>query len=157
MLGYNGDKSPCIDEDGWFHSGDIGEIHESGHIKVTGRKDDIIVTSYGKNINPIPIENYLRTKCDDIQDILIIGNSRKYLSAMFSLKAGGCVKSVLKCIDAYNMEVSGDRCEIIHRVMYTKDIFTIEGGEITPSNKVRRFNILEKYRDEIEGMYYNFY
>jgi len=157
MLGYNGDKSPCIDEDGWFHSGDIGEIHESGHIKVTGRKGDIMVTSYGKNINPIPIENYLRTTCDDIQDILIIGDSRKYLSAMFSLKPGGCVKSVLKCIDAYNVEVSGDKCEIIHRVMYTKDIFTIEGGEITPSNKVRRFNILEKYRDEIEGMYYNFY
>lgn len=153
-LGYTNQDKPFTDEKGWFHSGDVGEIHENGYIKVHGRLDDTIITSYGKKISPIPIESHLCRVCEEISEAILVGNCEKYLSLLFTMKPESNINNVFNCINMYNQEVASDNSEKIHRVCIIRDEFTVEGGEITSSNKIRRFNILKKYHNEIKSMYY---
>jgi long-chain-fatty-acid--CoA ligase ACSBG len=153
-LGYMNQDRPFTDEEGWFHSGDVGEIHESGYIKVNGRLDDTIITSYGKKISPIPIESQLCRICDDISEAILVGNNEKYLSLLFTMKPGSNINNIFNCINAYNSDIASNNSEKIHRVCVIRERFTVEGGEITSSNKIRRFNILKKYHNEIKSMYY---
>jgi long-chain-fatty-acid--CoA ligase ACSBG len=153
-LGYTNQTKSFTDEEGWFHSGDVGEIHESGYIKVNGRLDDTIITSYGKKISPVPIETHLCRMCDDINEAIVVGNDEKYLSLLFTMKIGSNINNVFNSINTYNEEIASDNSEKIHRVYMIKGEFTVEGGEITSSNKIRRFNILKRYHNEIKSMYY---
>src|SRR6056300_1179057 len=153
-LGYTNQTKSFTDEEGWFHSGDVGEIHESGYIKVNGRLDDTIITSYGKKISPVPIETHLCRMCEDINEAIVVGNDEKYLSLLFTMKIGSNINNVFNSINTYNEEIASDNSEKIHRVYMIKGEFTVEGGEITSSNKIRRFNILKRYHNEIKSMYY---
>src|SRR6056300_244858 len=153
-LGYTNQDKSFTDEEGWFHSGDVGEIHESGYIKVNGRLDDTIITSYGKKISPIPIESQLCQLCDDISEAILVGNNEKYLSLLFTMKPESNINNVFNCINTYNNDIASNNSEKIHRMCVIREKFTVEGGEITSSSKIRRFNILKKYHNEIKSMYY---
>ncbi|HVT45667.1 MAG TPA: long-chain fatty acid--CoA ligase [Thermoanaerobaculia bacterium] len=176
MKGYYNNPeatAQAIDADGWFHTGDIGEIDSDGFLKITDRKKDILINAYGKNIAPQPLENLLKTS-PLIATPVLIGDRRKYLSALIipnfeklerdartlgidfgsreELVAHPKVKAMMQAeIDRFNDTV--DRQERVRRFALLPDDFTIEAGEITPSLKVKRKVVDEKYKELIDQMY----
>ncbi|MBW3672361.1 MAG: AMP-binding protein, partial [Acidobacteria bacterium] len=163
----------AIDADGWFHTGDIGHIDEEGFLTITDRKKDIIVTAYGKNIAPQPLEGMLKTS-PWINTPVIIGDRRKFLAALIvpnfeRLESEGRkmgltwkdyndllekpeVRKIFdEEIDRFNESI--DRQERIRKFVLVPEDFTIEAGEITPSMKVKRRVVEEKYKNLIDEMY----
>ena len=176
FLGYlNNEKATreAIDENKWLHSGDVGIIDDYGFLKVTDRKKELIITSGGENIAPQMIEGKLRA-IPVISQAVVIGNNRKYLSALITLDeekipaaaklAGSSAKdipSAASCnkftayleqqIDAVNQTLA--RVQTIKKYTILPAPFTVEGGEITHTMKIKRKIIQEKYIAQIEGMY----
>jgi long-chain acyl-CoA synthetase len=163
----------AIDADGWFHTGDIGEIDTDGFLKITDRKKDIIINAYGKNIAPQPIEALLKSS-PYVGTPVLIGDRRKYLSALIvpnfeklereaatlgvtaktreDLVANDQVKGLIQAeMDRFNKNL--DRQEKIRRFALLPRDFTIDDDEITPSLKVKRKNIDKKYKSVIDQMY----
>lgn len=153
MLGYHGETTPCVDEDNWFHSGDTGEIHKNGYIKINGRVDDTIITSYGKNIMPTVIESYLCERCEDVENAIVVGNNMKYLGLLVTLKPNGDVNNIYKCLKEYNKTTKSTKADKIKKIVVVRGEFSVSGGELTPSNKLRRSYIIKKYENEIKAMY----
>ena len=175
MKGYwNNEESTAqaIDKDGWFHTGDIGEIND-GFLRITDRKKDIIINAYGKNIAPQPLEALLKSS-PYIGTPVLIGDKRKYLAALIvpnfeklerdaqalgidtadrdRFVADERVKKIIQDeLDRFNQNL--DRQEKIRRFTLLGRDFTIEDDEITPSLKVKRKNIDKKYKDLIDQMY----
>ncbi len=160
--------------DGWFCTGDIGVIDEDGFLTITDRKKDIIVNSAGKNIAPQNIENMLKTS-DYISNVVVIGDKRKYLSAIVTLdheaifsfaKENGIntdggmdelIKDpkIIKLIEDEIEEKTAEFADYEQVRKFTillKD-FTIESGEITPTLKVKRKVVNQKYKQLIDLMY----
>jgi long-chain acyl-CoA synthetase len=163
----------AIDKDGWFSTGDIGHVDSDGFLHITDRKKDLIINAYGKNIAPQPIENLLKTS-PYVGTPVLIGDRRKFVSLLFvpnfealqrEAKALGIpahsnaelvshpqlIATVQKEIDRFNATL--DKQEKIRRFTMIPQEFTIEGGEITPSLKVKRRVVDEKYKSLIDAMY----
>jgi long-chain acyl-CoA synthetase len=163
----------AIDAEGWFHTGDIGEIDKDGFLKITDRKKDIIINAYGKNIAPQPIEALLKSS-PYVGTPVLIGDRRKYLAALIvpnfeklereaaalgvpvgsreELVADTRVKGLIQTeLDRFNKNL--DRQEKIRRFALLSRDFTIDDDEITPSLKVKRKNIDKKYKSVIDQMY----
>ncbi len=163
-----------IDDDGWFHTGDIGEIDEDGFVKITDRKKEIIVNAYGKNIAPAPIENMIKSSFY-ISQAVVIGDRRKFLSALLvpdfeAIKAwaarvgkeiGEANEDIVKNSDVRELIASEVEKVNLKLANYEQikawelvpHEFTIEGGELTPTQKVKRRVINVKYKELIESMY----
>jgi len=176
MVGYykkEAETKEVIDDEGWFHTGDIGLIDEDGFLKITDRKKNIIVTSGGKNIAPAPIENIMITS-KYIEQFMMLGDNRKFCSAVLVPSE----ENLKKWADAKGLQYSGyqelvklpgvedlirseiDRLsaglasyETIKKFVIAREPFSIESGELTPSLKIKRKAVLEKYADEIEALY----
>jgi long-chain acyl-CoA synthetase len=163
----------AIDQDGWFHTGDIGLIDEEGFLKITDRKKDIIINAYGKNIAPQPLEALLKSS-PYIGTPVLIGDRRKFLVALLvpnfeklerdaaAMGIGFHSKEELvgneKVIALYQNEIDRfnknlDRQEKIRRFALLPRDFTIEADEITPSLKVKRKSIDKKYKEIIDQLY----
>ncbi|MGH2805912.1 MAG: AMP-dependent synthetase/ligase, partial [Actinomycetota bacterium] len=176
MKGYYKDDAATretVDQDGWLHSGDIGEIDEHGYLKITDRKKDIIITAGGKNIAPQEIENRLKMKHSLISQVVVIGDRRPFLSALITLDeeaAPGWAKEqgidgglaaianherTLKEIEGAINELNKTfaKVEGIKKFRILERDFLQEENEITPTMKVKRKQINEIYGDVIEGMY----
>ncbi|HXH37192.1 MAG TPA: AMP-binding protein, partial [Thermoanaerobaculia bacterium] len=176
MKGYwNNDDATrqAIDPDGWFHTGDIGEIDADGFLRITDRKKDIIINAYGKNIAPQPLEALLKSS-PYIGTPVLIGDRRKYLVALLvpnfdklerDAKAIGVQFSSRdeliadeKVLQIYQTEIDRfnqnlDRQEKIRRFALLPRDFTIDADEITPSLKVKRKMIDKKYKEIIDQLY----
>jgi len=162
----------AIDKDGWFHTGDIGSL-EDGFLKITDRKKDLIINAYGKNIAPQPLEGLLKSS-PLIGTPVLIGDRRRYLSALIipnfeklerdAREAGVSfasreelirddkVRTMFQVeIDRFNDNL--DRQERIRRFTLLPNDFTIETGEMTPSMKVKRKVVDEKFKGLIDEMY----
>ncbi len=176
MKGYwNNDDATrqAIDPDGWFHTGDIGEIDSDGFLKITDRKKDIIINAYGKNIAPQPLEALLKSS-PYIGTPVLIGDRRKYLAALLvpnfdklerdaaamgvqfssrdELIRNEKVRGIYQTeIDRFNLNL--DRQEKVRRFALLSRDFTIDEDEITPSLKVKRKMIDKKYKDIIDTLY----
>jgi long-chain acyl-CoA synthetase len=159
--------------DGWMHTGDVGEVDAEGYLKITDRKKDLIITAGGKNIAPQYIENLLKFS-PYINDAVVIGDGRKYLTAMIVIDEENVTKyaqdnkvqfttfasltrseEVLKLIQEEVNQVNSQmaRVENIRKFrILDKKLYT-EDGEVTPTMKVKRKAINEQYRDLIESMY----
>ncbi|MBY0472041.1 long-chain fatty acid--CoA ligase [bacterium] len=158
--------------DGWVHTGDLGETTDTGLIRIRGRKKEILKTSGGKMIAPLPIEEKLKAK-GMISQACMVGDNRKYLSILLTLdeattaemqkKSGAItgdglqicdaevVKTVQSYIDSVNSELAS--YEQIKRFVILAKEFSIAGGEMTPTLKMKR-NVVEKnYNALIESMY----
>ncbi len=176
MKGYYKNEAAtkeAIDEEGWFHTGDIGVIDEDGFLIITDRKKNLIVTAGGKNVAPQPIENLLITS-QYIEQAVVIGDKRKFISALivpnmdalkaFAQERGITYQSTRELLDhpevqkLYRQEidnVSKDlaRYETIKKFALIEEPFTIESGELTPTLKVKRRIVEERYKDIIDKMY----
>jgi len=144
-------------EDGWLRSGDVGAIDEDGFVTITDRKKDIIVTAGGKNLAPQNIENALKTS-RWVSQVLVIGDRRPYVTALITLdeaevaKANGDVQALVQqAVDDVNGELS--RFEQIKRFAIVPREFSAEEGEVTPTLKLKRRVIEQRFADEIEGLY----
>lgn len=160
-------------EDGWFKTGDIGEFSREGFLRITDRKKDIIVTAGGKNIAPQRIEGIMM-ESPYINQVMVYGDSRKYLTALVTLnydaikdyaKQEGIAytnvrdladnPTVRDLIDNIIKEKNRKlaRFETIKRFAILRHEFTTETGEITPTLKVRRKFVTQKYSELLENMY----
>jgi long-chain acyl-CoA synthetase len=160
-------------ENNWLHTGDIGEIDEDGHLKITDRKKDIIITAGGKNIAPQKIENLLKASVF-INDAVVIGDRRKYLVALIvldednisswardhqlsyttysDLAAHEEVRKLLgQEVEAVNHQLA--RVETIKKFAILPKRLYYEDGEVTATLKVKRSSIAKKYADLIESLY----
>jgi long-chain acyl-CoA synthetase len=144
-------------DDGWLRSGDVGEIDEDGFVTITDRKKDIIVTAGGKNLAPQNIENSLKTS-RYISQVLVVGDRRPYVTALITLdeaevaKANGDVQALVQeVVDDVNRELS--RFEQIKSFAVVPREFSAEEGEVTPTLKLKRRVIEERFADEIEKLY----
>jgi long-chain acyl-CoA synthetase len=160
-------------DDGFFRTGDIGEIDEDGYLKITGRIKDLIVTSGGKNISPSNIENSLLAS-GFIEQVAVIGDNRKFLSALIvpafeSLEAWAKEKNIsfgsrkelvanAEVIKLYEKEIEETmkdyaRVEQIRKFQLMEKEWSQDTDELTPTMKLKRMVVNKKYAAEIEEMY----
>jgi long-chain acyl-CoA synthetase len=162
-----------FDPDGWFHTGDIGRLDEDGFLFITDRKKDLIVTAGGMNIAPQNIENLL--KADPfISQVLVHGDRRPYPVALITLNpeelgkfareqgvltsdAGALVRHpkvverVARTVEEKNTHLQS--YAKVKKFSILPEDFTLEGGELTPTLKVKRKVVADKYKKELEGLY----
>ena len=164
-----------IDEDGWFHTGDIGQFIEGRFLKITDRKKEIFKTSGGKYIVPQAMENKFK-ESRFIEQMMVVGENQKFPSAFIvpnfafikdwiskenidcadTSNKGICLNK--KVIDKINEEVANfnkgyGNWEQIKKVALFENEFSVDGGELTPTLKLKRKIILEKYKDRFENIY----
>ena len=160
FAGYYKDEEATravLTPDGWLRSGDVGEIDADGFVKITDRKKDIIVTAGGKNLSPQNIENALKTS-RFVSQALVVGDRRPYVTALITLDEGEIAKSngepralVQEVVDGVNRDLS--RFEQIKRFAILPRDFSAEEGEVTPTLKLKRRVIEERFASEIEELY----
>ena len=154
MLGYwnNKKETSQVLKNEWLYTGDIGYF-ENGYLRITDRKKDIIITAGGDNISPIKIENDL-ININYIEQSLVYGDSKPYLVALLVLKKE--FKDILKEdinkeIEAINKNLS--KIENIKKFIIIQEQFTIENGLMTPTLKLKRHKIINKYKNYLEKLY----
>ena len=154
MLGYWNNKAETekVLIDGWLHTGDIGHF-ENEYLKITDRKKDIIITTGGDNISPVKIENDL-VNIKFIEQSLVFGDSKPYLVALVVLNKNFLNISkddLSKEIENVNERLT--KIEKIKKFIIVEEQFTIENGLMTPTLKLKRYKIINKYKNELEKLY----
>ena len=163
----------AIDSQGWFHTGDIGAITPEGFLKITDRKKDLIKTSGGKMVAPQNMEALLKSD-PWISDCMIIGDKKKYISALIvpnfarveafaaknhisSSQPADLIQQQLiidllwERVQTINQKLAS--FEQIKKISLLAEPFTLQAGELTPTMKVKRLIIAERYAKQIEAMY----
>ncbi|HVF09589.1 MAG TPA: AMP-binding protein, partial [Abditibacteriaceae bacterium] len=176
MQGYYNKPQETRDvftEDGWFKTGDIGTIDGDGFLRITDRKKELFKTSGGKYIAPQPLEQLIKGS-RFVNQVVLIGNGRNFPSALIvpdweMLKSYAQLKGIKatsraelckhpRIVDLFERQVSGlmpdvAQFERVKKVALLENELTIEGGELTPTLKVKRRVVDEKYRDIIDALY----
>ena len=154
MLGYwkNEEETNKVLKNGWLSTGDIGEF-DGEFLKITDRKKDIIITPGGDNISPIKIENDLN-KSKYIEQSLVFGDNKPFLVALLVLSPEYNDISVEEVqIELKKININLSRIEKIKKFLIIKKQFTIENNMMTPTLKLKRYKILETYKNEIEKLF----
>ncbi|MCP5154885.1 MAG: AMP-binding protein [Ectothiorhodospiraceae bacterium] len=156
---WGGDRTDLYDEDGYFRTGDLGELRD-GYVYLTGRKKEIIKTSTGQRIAPVEVEQVYRST-PGLDQLMVIGNGRSYLTALVTLEPEFARKleaegrraddHVGECFERCCRALPANRQ--IKRFTVLPEPFSVEGGEITATLKLRRRVVEEKYASVIEAMY----
>ncbi len=154
MLGYwnNEEETNKVLKDGWLHTGDIG-IFENGYLKITDRKKDILITPGGDNISPVKIENEL-SNSKFIDQSIVYGDNKPYLVALLVLSEDNINATrdqIKKELEIINKNLS--RIENIKKFFIINEKFSIENGMLTPTLKLKRYKIIQKYKNEFEKLY----
>src|SRR5271163_1776303 len=135
--------------DGWFHTGDQGEIDANGNWKIVGRLKNLIILGSGHNIAPEPIEDKILPELPGAIQVVIVGNGRGYLAALITGKVSA--EKAHAALDLVNPELP--HYKQVRTFHLVEDAFTIEGGLLTANGKLKRDLIAERFRNEIDAMY----
>ena len=154
MLGYwnKDEETKKVLNEGWLSTGDIGHF-ENDYLKITDRKKDIIITPGGDNISPIKIENDL-LKIEIIDQALVYGDNKPYLIALLvknKEKINISDQTIFIEVEKINKNLS--KIEKIKKIIVIEEQFSIENGLMTPTLKLKRYKIIEKYKKQIEKLY----
>ncbi|HVH52429.1 MAG TPA: AMP-dependent synthetase/ligase, partial [Gaiellaceae bacterium] len=144
-------------EDGWFRTGDVGEVDADGFLKITDRKKDLIITAGGKNISPQNLENALKAS-RFVSQALVVGDRRPYVTALITLdpaEVDASDRDPQELVQALVDEVNRDRVRVeqIKRFAILPRDFTQEAGELTPTLKLRRRVVHEHFAEQIDQLY----
>lgn len=165
----NPEATDAAKHDGWFHTGDLGEIDEDGYLKITGRKKDLIITAGGKNVSPSKLEDVIRSH-PLVAEVVVVGDNRPFVAAMITidedmLKAWSATRglnltsaadaatspeviaSLQEAVDEANAGVS--RAESVRKFIVLSGQLTEDNGYLTPSLKVKRNIVLAEFADVI--------
>ncbi|MBB1242238.1 long-chain fatty acid--CoA ligase [Streptomyces durbertensis] len=177
MRGYHNlpeKTAEVLTGDGWFHTGDIGEIDNDGFIRITDRKKDLFKTSGGKYVAPTEIEGRFKAVCPFVSNVLVIGDGRNYCTALIALDETAIMPwaethglsgrdyaevvsspQVHELVDGFVQRVNGDlqRWQTIKKFSLLPRDLDVEHGELTPSLKVKRPVVEREYADAIRTMY----
>ncbi len=153
MLGYwnNEEETKNVLKNGWLHTGDIGKF-ENDYLKITDRKKDILITPGGDNISPLKIENML-TSSEIIDQAIVYGDYKPYLVALVILNKELNIENERLKKEIENINKNLTKVEKIKKYFVIKENFTIENGMMTPTLKLKRFKIINKYKNEFENLY----
>ncbi|MDC3135728.1 AMP-binding protein, partial [Candidatus Pelagibacter sp.] len=154
MLGYwnNSIETDKTIKNGWLYTGDVGHF-DDGFLKITDRKKDILITPGGDNISPVKIENFL-TKIEFIEQALVYGDNKPFLVALLVLSSEK--KNIKKENINYEIELMNkglSKIEKIKKFVIADKQFSIENGLMTPTLKLKRYKIVQKYKSELEKLY----
>ena len=176
MRGYHNQPEASAEAltDGWFASGDIGELDEAGYLRITDRKKDLIKTSGGKYVAPQKVESALKAACPYISQVVVHGEGRKYVTALVTLdpdaiqgwasengQAGQTYDAVVsspavkEMVGGYVAQANNslERWETIKKFEILHQELTVDEGEVTPSLKIRRKAVEQKYQDVLNSLY----
>ncbi len=177
MEGYHNNPdatAEVFDDEGWFHTGDIGELDDRGFLRITDRKKDLFKTSGGKYVAPSIIESTFKGLCPYASQLVVYGNERNFVSALVTLDADGiqgwaaqngmeglsyaeivssdaCRQMVQGYVDELNAGLN--RWETIKKFTILEHDLSVEEGELTPSLKLKRKVVAEKYGDLLDAHY----
>jgi long-chain acyl-CoA synthetase len=175
FAGYWGNEEATagvLESDGWFHTGDVGEVDDEGFVRITGRKKEILVTAGGKNVAPAVLEDRVRAHAL-VSQCMVVGDNQPFIAALVTIdpesfpawaemngKSGSIADltedpdlraEIEAAIDDANSAVS--KAESIRKFRILPDDWTEEGGQLTPSLKLKRNVVMRECREEIEALY----
>jgi long-chain acyl-CoA synthetase len=175
FAGYWGNEDATretLQRDGWFHTGDVGEVDDEGFVRITGRKKEILVTAGGKNVAPAVLEDRLRAHAL-VDQCIVVGDGQPFIAALVTLdresvpawaeahqKPGSFEDlvddadlraEVQAAVDEANKAVS--KAESIRKFSILPHDWTEEGGQLTPSLKLKRNVVMREFRDEVAALY----
>ncbi len=173
--GYRGNDTATAESirDGWFHTGDIGELDDDGYLRITGRKKEILVTAGGKNVAPAVLEDRLRAH-PLVSQCIVVGDGKPFIAALVTLDEDmypgwsanhglddvpfaaartdeRVIAEVQKAVDDANTAVS--KAESIRKFAILDSDFTEESGHLTPSLKLKRNVVMRDFEDEVDALY----
>jgi long-chain acyl-CoA synthetase len=177
MKGYRNDPektAEAIDSDGWMHTGDIATIDEDGYVRIVDRKKELIINAAGKNMSPQNIEGAIKVACPLVMSAVAIGDDRPYVTALLTLDPDACAAYAAKAgladgspavlaqdetvraliqsgVDQANEKLA--RVEQIKKFSLLPTPWEPGGDELTPTMKLKRKPIAEKYASEIDALY----
>jgi long-chain acyl-CoA synthetase len=176
MRGYHNDPELTAEVlvDGWFHTGDIGEVDDDGYLRITDRKKDLLKTSGGKYVAPQKVESVVAAAIPFVSQVVAVGDGRKYVAALLTVDEGlaqkwaarhrladlshadlikhpDLVASVQGAIDRANSKL--ERWETVKRFAILDSELTVDSGGVTPNMKVRRAVVSKQYGDVIDSLY----
>ena len=153
--GYHGledETKEVLDDDGWFHTGDLGEIDDEGYLTIAGRTKEIIVTSSGKNITPTNIEEKINDS-SAVSQAIVYGDDRPYLVALVTVDGDGepDEAAIQKAIDDANKDLAN--IEQVKKFTILPRELSQDEGELTPTLKIKREKVYENFKSEIDELY----
>ncbi|HEY0890288.1 MAG TPA: AMP-dependent synthetase/ligase [Nocardioides sp.] len=165
-------SAEALDADGWFHTGDVGEVDDEGFVRVTGRRKEILVTTGGKNVSPTLLEERVRAH-DLVDHCLVVGDGQPFIAALVTIDraayagwadANGLpgdvaaalthpvlLAAVQGAVDNANKAVS--QAEAIRKFVVLDQEWTEEGGQLTPSLKIRRNVVMREFKEDVAALY----
>ncbi len=175
LRGYHDNEKATLEalQEGWFHTGDLGELDEDGYLKITGRKKEILVTAGGKNVAPGVLEDRLRAH-PIISQCLVVGDGKPFIGALVTLDEemlpgwasnnglGSLTVAQARTNETVLAEIQGavdeankavSKAESIRKFSVLDEDFTEENGTLTPSMKLKRNIIMRDFEDEVESLY----
>lgn len=161
-----------LEGDGWFHTGDVGEVDDEGFVRITGRKKEIIVTAGGKNVAPAVLEDRLRAHAL-VSQCLVVGDGQPFIGALVTIdpesfplwaEAHGKSGSIADLVDDPDLRAEVEaavedankavsKAESIRKFTILPEDWTEEGGQLTPSLKLKRSVVMREHRREVEALY----
>jgi long-chain acyl-CoA synthetase len=177
MEGYHGlpDRTAeVLEPDGWFHTGDIGELDADRYLRITDRKKDVFKTSGGKYVAPSEIEGAFKALCPFVGSVMVVGSDRNYCTALIGLDAAALMPwaaeqgmgaktyteviadpATVRLVDGYVRRLNDrlQRWQTVKKFTLLPRDLDIEHGELTPTLKVKRLLVADRYAEEIDAMY----